>query len=306
MSKTELFVRKQTGGVYTVASEKSTTGNIFWVDSGATSGGSDATGYGKSPASPFLTLDYAIGNCVADNGDIIYVMAGHAESLTGATSCVLDVNGVQVIGLGCGYSMPKFTLSTAAAATISVTAPNCHLENLWLYSTYTGGITAGITAGALADGLVIKNIVMEESANTTEFLIGISVAAACHHVTIDGLQFFGVIGGDNSQCIKFVGASNFSIVRNCLIYGDFSGAAIDALTAASTYMTIENNIVWNIDGSAGLVISVKSDTTGMMAYNNCFANKNNVCPVGAAMAYNQCYTTNAAAKNGYLLPSADS
>jgi hypothetical protein len=306
MSKTELFVRRQTGGTFTAVSEQSTTGNIFWVDSGATSGGANSTGYGKSPASPFLTIDYAVGKCEANNGDVIYVMPGHAESLTGATSLAVDVAGIKIIGLGCGYSMPKLTYTTAAAATIAITAENCHLENLWLYSTYTGGITAGITASAAAGGLVLKNLVMEESANTCEFLIGVSIAAAAHHVVIDGLQFFGVIGGHNSECIKFVGASNFSVVKNCIIYGDFSGAAVDALTAASTYMTIENNIVWNIDSTAALVISVKSDTTGMMAYNYCFANKNNVAPVGAAMSFSQCFTTNAQNKNGYALPANDS
>jgi hypothetical protein len=305
MAKTELFVRKQNAGVFTAVTEQSSTGNIWWVDSGATSGGADAAGYGRSPASPFLTLDYAIGKCTASNGDVIYVMPGHAESIVGASTLTLDVAGVKIIGLGSGLSIPKFTYTTAAAATFNITAANCHVENLYLYANYTGGVAAGITVGALADGLVLKNIVMEESANTTEFLIGISIAAACHQVTIDGLQFFGVDGGSDTQCIIFVGASNFSVVKNCVIYGDFSGAAIDALTAASTYMTFEKNLVWNTDTTAALVISVKSDTTGMMAYNYCFAPKNNVCPVGAAMAFVQNYTTNVANKNGFYLPAVD-
>ena len=306
MAKTELFVRKQNAGVFTAVTEQSSTGNIWWVDSGATSGGADSAGYGKSPASLFLTLDYAVGNCTASNGDVIYVMPGHEEDLVGATSLTLDVAGIKVVGLGSGLSIPKFTLKTAAAATVNITAANCHVENIYLYANYTGGVTAGITVGALADGLVLKNIIMEESANTTEFLIGISIADACNHVTIDGLQFFGVDGGSNTQCIIFAGVSNFSVVRNCLIYGDFSGAAIDALTKASTYMTIANNLVWNTDTTAALVISVKSDTTGMMAYNYCFAPKNNICPAGAAMAYVQNFTTNVANKNGFYLPAVDS
>ena len=305
MAKTELFVRKQNAGVFTAVTEQSSTGNIWWVDSGATSGGADAAGYGRSPASPFLTLDYAIGKCTASNGDVIYVMPGHAESIIGASTLTLDVAGVKIIGLGSGLSIPTFTYTTAETATFNITAANCHVENLYLYANYTGGVAAGITVGALADGLVLKNIVMEESANTTEFLIGISIAAACHQVTIDGLQFFGVAGGSDTQCIIFVGASNFSVVKNCVIYGDFSGAAVDALTAASTYMTFEKNLVWNTDTTAALVISVKSDTTGMMAYNYCFAPKNDVCPVGAAMAFVQNYTTNVANKNGFYLPAVD-
>lgn len=302
MSKTELFVRKYGGGVFSVVNEAMTTGNVWYVDSGA---GTDSTAYGKNPDTPFATLDYAIGKCTASNGDIIFVMPGHAENIVGASTLTLDVAGVKIIGLGSGLSIPKFTYTTAAAATFNITAANCHVENLYLYANYTGGVAAGITVGALADGLVLKNIVMEESANTTEFLIGISIAAACHQVTIDGLQFFGVAGGSDTQCIIFAGASNFSVVKNCVIYGDFSGAAIDALTAASTYMTFEKNLVWNTDTTAALVISVKSDTTGMMAYNYCFAPKNDVCPVGAAMAFVQNYTTNVANKNGFYLPAVD-
>jgi hypothetical protein len=301
--KTELFVRRKHGGTFTAVNENSSTGNIFWVDSGSSTGANSAN-YGKSPSSPFLTVDYAIGKCTANNGDVIYVMAGHAETLASATAMAVDVAGVKIIGLGCGYSMPKLTLS-AAASTIAVTAENCHLENLWLYNSFTGAVAAGITASAAASGLVLKNLVMEESANSTVYTLGISVATTANHVVIDNLHFFGVIGGAAVSAIKFVGASNFSVVKNCLIYGDFSGAAIDALTAASTYMTIENNIVWNIDTSAGLVISAKSDTTGMMAYNCCRANKDNVCPVGAAMSFVQNLTCNAAEKNGYLLPAVD-
>jgi hypothetical protein len=305
MSKTELFVRKQTGGMYTLAQKYSTTGNIFWVDSGATSGGADSTNYGKSPASPFLTIDYAIGKCTANNGDIIYVMPGHAETLSGATSLAIDVAGIKIVGMGAGYSIPKLTLS-AAASTIAITAENTHLENLWLYDAFTGAVTAGITASAAAGGLVLKNIIMEESASNAVFTLGISVAAAAHHVVIEGLQHYGVAGGAAVSAIKFVGASNFSVIKNCVIYGDFSGAAVDLTTAASTYLTVRDNYVHNVDGSAGLTISAHASTTGMMAYNNTYSAKSNVVPVAAAMAFNENKTTNVLGAQGFLLPAVDS
>lgn len=306
MAKTELFVRKQNAGVFTAVTEQSSTGNIWWVDSGATSGGADAAGYGRSPASPFLTLDYAIGKCTASNGDVIYVMPGHAESIVGASTLTLDVAGVKIIGLGSGLSIPTFTYTTAETATFNITAANCHVENLYLYANYTGGVAAGITVGALADGLVLKNIVMEESANTTEFLIGISIAAACHHVVIDGLKFFGVAGGTNSGCIVFAGASNFSIVKNCYIYGDFSGAVIDATGAASTFITLLDNIVHNVDTGAGLTFSAHSGTTGICANLAAFGNLDTATPTGAAMAFFQSYVTNAAGAQGIYKPAQDS
>ena len=39
MAKTELFVRKTSGGVFTVVNESVTTGNIYFVDSGSSTGG---------------------------------------------------------------------------------------------------------------------------------------------------------------------------------------------------------------------------------------------------------------------------
>jgi len=303
MAKTELFVRKYGGGVFSVVNETMTTGNVWYVDSGA---GTDSAAYGKNPDTPFATLDYAIGKCTASNGDIIFVMPGHAESIVGASTLTLDIAGVKIIGLGSGLTIPTFTYTTDATATFNITAANCHVENLYLYSNFEDGITAGITVGALADGLVLKNIIMEEGANTTEFLVGISVTAACHHVTIDGLKFYGVAGGTDSSCIVLAGASNFSIIKNCEIYGDFSGAVIDATGAASTFLTLKDNILHNVDTGAGLTFSAHSSTTGICANLAAFGNLDTATPVGAAMAFFQSFVTNAAGAQGIYKPAQDS
>jgi hypothetical protein len=214
------------------------------------------------------------------------------------------VIGISIIGLGNARLRPTLTF-TAAASTISVTAANCTIEGLVLYSTFTNGVTAGVTAGALADGFTMRNCEFEESANTTEFLIGISIAAACHHVTLDGVVFLGVDGGTDSSAVIFVGASDYSVVKNCIMYGDFSAAVIDSTTAASLYQTFTNNIITNIDTSAGLGISAHANTTGTMAYNNFTLLKNNVGPVGAAMGMVENLVTNALGVQGYSLPARD-
>lgn len=303
MGKTELFVRKQPGGLFSVVDESLTTGSIFWVHSGT---GTDAAGYGSNPDSPLATIDYAVGLCTASKGDRIYVMPGHAEAITAATSCVVDVIGVQIIGLGSGSLQPTLSFTTAAAATVSVTAANVLIQNIRFYSNFTDGIAAGVTLGAAADGFRMKNCRFEEAANTKEFLIAVSVAAACHDVVIDGFEFFGVTGGSDTQCIKFAGASNFSKVKNFAIYGDFSGAAIDALTAASTYMEIGPGVIVNDDTAAGLSVSVHASTTGMMHDLRILQAKDTAGPAGAAMAYCEVYASNAAGAQGILKPAADS
>jgi len=49
------------------------------VDSGV-----DSTD-GRSPKTAFGTIDEAVNKCTACNGDKIVVMAGHAETISGAT-----------------------------------------------------------------------------------------------------------------------------------------------------------------------------------------------------------------------------
>src|SRR3990167_2616461 len=84
-----------------------TTGNVFFVDSGA-SLAVDDTAHGDSPERPFATLDYAVGQCTASNGDIIYVMPGHAETISADSGVDVDVAGVTIIGVGRGASRPTF------------------------------------------------------------------------------------------------------------------------------------------------------------------------------------------------------
>lgn len=298
MSSGPLLFSRKPGGPVVFLDGGATTGNVFFVDSNT---GTNSTSYGTAPDTPVATINYAVGLCTANKGDRIYVMPNHAETISGATSLVVDKAGVSIIGVENG---PLLTFS-AAASTISVTAANCTIENIRCYSDYTNGVTAGITVGASADGLKLKNIRMEEAANTKEFLIGVSVAAACHDVEIDGFEFYGVTGGTDSQCIKFAGASNFSKITNFKIYGDFSGAPIDALTAASTYLTIGPGVIVNDDVTAGLSVSVHASTTGMMRHLDILQAKDTVGPAGAAMAYTQVLVSNAAGAQGILKPVAD-
>ena len=304
MAKTELFVRQQPGGMFAVVNQNVTTGSIFFVDSVT---GTNGVGYGQNPDAPVATIDYAVGLCTASKGDIIYVLPGHAEAITAATSLVVDVAGVRIVGLGVGRLRPTLTFTTVATATISVTAANCSLENLVMKAAFTDGITVGVTVAATATGFRLINCVMEESLNTQEFLTGVSVGAAAHYLVIDGLEFLGVAGGSTVSAIVLAGGSNFHRIVNCTLYGDFSGAAIDASAAtASTYVTQSFNTIFNTDLTASLGIANHATTTGMMCYNNFFLPSANIGPTGAAMGLVENLVTNVAGLQGFSLPARDS
>lgn len=119
------------GGVPVTGAGAVLPNNVFWVNS---TGGSDTNDgvRGRSKDSPFATIDYAIGICTASKGDVIYVMPGHAETLTNTSRITMDVTGVSVIGLGMGSLKPTLTFGTDTTADINVTAANCLLKNFRL------------------------------------------------------------------------------------------------------------------------------------------------------------------------------
>lgn len=271
-------------------------GDVYYVDDGGTDSASGVRG--KTPDKPFASIDFAIGQCAANQGDRIFVLPGHAETISTATGLVADIAGISIIGIGEGEDRPKLTLS-AAASKVSITAASVRFENFILISSYSGGVNIGVSLGASANGCVLKDLEFRETANTKEWLIGINVAADCDNILIDGLRYFGIAGGSTTNVIKFAGGSDYSIVRNFLIFVDASGAPIDALTAASLFMTIGNGVLHNLDTTAGLSVSVKSDTTGFMHDLRISQLKNGVFVAGAAMAISEVYISNVIFKQGF-------
>ena len=302
MARTELFSRRQPGGQFAVIDVTRAPGDIFFVSSGT---GTDAAGYGLSPDTPVATLDYAMDLCTASKGDQVILMPGHAEALVGATSCVLNVAGVEVIGIGNGTLQPTFTLGTADAATISVTAANVRISNIKIISDLAD-VVAGITAANTADGLVVENCWFTDGAAAKELVIGLSVAAACDRVIIRDNFFSTVDGGGCASAIKLVGATANSVIRDNYIHGDYSAACLDGATAGGTYIHIKGNEMWNTDGAAGLAISLHATTTGAVVNNYCLGGKDGTSAIAAAgTLVCENYGTNAAGASGLIKPAVD-
>lgn len=277
-----------------------TTGNYFFVDSGTGAAGNSGT----SVDYPLATIDQAINKCTASNGDVIIVFPGHAETISGATSLVMDTAGVSVIGLGSGALRPTLTYS-ATASIINVTAADCRLENLLIVGN-VDNIVTGIAASAAADGLVLKDIEMRDGAANKEFLVGVSIAAACTDVTIDGFKFRG-LGGGMTNCILCAGAADRFTLVNSYINCDASDYVLDAVTAASVDVVVRNNLIINIDTGAGLAVGFHNSSTGFVADNRVMNLKDTVGPfAGTGLAYAENYGSNAANASGIILPAVDS
>lgn len=106
-------------------------GNVWWVNSatGANGGGNDGT-----RERPFATLDYAIGRCTANNGDIILLAPNHAETVTGIGGITADVAGISIIGLGNYNQRPRFLMDGATTVTFAVSAADVSISNIVMAS----------------------------------------------------------------------------------------------------------------------------------------------------------------------------
>jgi hypothetical protein len=235
-----------------------TTGGVYFVDSGAARG-SDANA-GTSPDLPMATLDGAIGRCTASNGDIIFVMPGHAESVA-ATDVTCDVAGVSIIGLGHGDNRPTFTFA-ATGSTFNVTASDVRLSNL-IFVPGIAAVLYGITLSSGASGTEIDNCEFKLHA-TLEFTNMILAVAGADDVVIRDNNFFGLDGTAGATAIRMNGIDRVRIIRN-LFQGNFSTGVIEAVTAACMQVTIAGNIIQN-HAAAG-TITMLTTSTGVITDN---------------------------------------
>ena len=203
------------------------TGNVFFVDSGHDLA-ADAGNAGQRNQ-PFATVDFAVGQCTANNGDVIYVLPGHAETLSAADAIDIDVASVSVIGIGNGTDRPTFTYDNAA-----------------------GEIVIG------ADNVLVENIVC--NASVTTVLIGISIEDGVDYATIRNCQFgVDATGTDEFNATIHIANNNTgTVIENCIIDNGLGAAVAGIHMDADTAMTtIRGNIIRGDYSTANIV----GDTT---------------------------------------------
>jgi hypothetical protein len=249
-----------------VGEETMTTGNVFFVDSGHTSA-SDGN-LMDAPDAPGATIDAAMAKCTANNGDIIFVMPGHAEDIA-ATDITMDVAGVWVRGLGWGASRPTLTF-TATGSTIAMSADSTRISNLRLVP----GIAAVVAAVTMTgDDLIVENCETVVHA-TSEFVslisAGVTTAGSDRSIIrnnkLASLHTAGATSG-----ILLTGCDDLVIVGN-VVTGHFGEHALDNTTAGTADEILRAYIADNTfrnDSSTGGDLAVELDdaATGMFAGN---------------------------------------
>lgn len=252
-----------------------TTGKIFFVDSTAINTKGDDTNHGNTPQSPFATIDFAIGQCQADRGDIIKVLTGHEETLTAAGAINLDVAGVTIEGLGEGDSRPRLTFASSTAASITLNAASCRLVNLIFDMTGIDALGPGSTGGVqvlAADG-VVKNCRFIIATTGNQVLNALLLTAASVRAKVLYNEFDGPITAGPGSAILMTGAGVTTVegieIGWNRIVGNFTSAAIVFnMTDTIINAFIHDNII-TAGGTAQdcLSITVGLGSSGIVANN---------------------------------------
>lgn len=184
-------------------------GEVFWVNnSGVLAkggvGGSD--GNDGTYLRPFSTIAKAISMATASRGDVILVMPGHSETISSAGALAFSKAGVALVGLGVGTLRPTLSYTTAATASVTVTAANVTISNIRCVANF-----ADVTR---AFNVTATNLHLD----SVEFMEG--------GADLNFVDYIDCSGGDNT-------ADNLR-VTNC------RGTAIDA--AQDSFLTITGTI----------------------------------------------------------------
>ena len=253
---TKLFVNKQSGGMFNVIDRELYPGNIFWVDSG-NSDASDAASFGANPQLPFATLDFAVSQCTASNGDVIFLMPGHAESKAAAGSIfALDVAGISVVGLGEGAARPTFTFSHTGVAT-TISAASISVKNIVLVAG-VDSITAPMTISA-ADWQLID--VEWRDTTDVEFVRAFLTDANADRGLVKGCYYNGYEGGNaNVNFARLVGNDSVTF-EDCKFLGKVTTAVIEFHTTLCTKIVVKN-CDFHVDSTTDFTKNIVDTVTG--------------------------------------------
>jgi hypothetical protein len=232
------------------------TGNAWFVDSGS---GSD-TNPGDSVEVPFATIDKAVGKCTADNGDVIYVMPGHAETISTAAQIAVDVNGITIRGMGTGTARPTLTFSSLVTADIDISANSVKIENI-LFKAGVDNLTAPLHI--TGTDCFLENCEFQDT-TSYEADIWILTTADADRLKLKGCFHNGdtATGNALTSFIRLIGVDDFK-AEDCEFSGTYGTAVIEFHTTACKDAFISNckfNVASTTDLSKNVVATIGSNT----------------------------------------------
>lgn len=285
-------------------------GNVYWVDSGATSAG----GRGDF-RQPFLTLAAALTYAASNgtgNGDIIMVKPGHSETITGAGGITMSSShaGMAVIGLGTGALRPNFLMDGGTSVTALISGANCSMQNLVFTGGHDGIVTCFDVTGV---NFYAKNLEFADNTTAEHFLCCFTASGADN--TADGLwvercRFFSIDSGITNFISLIGSAKNVTVLDNYVCN--------DAATAAGLILCATGKILTGFEcgrnkficgnTSTDILIDNDATTNSGIVYDNYVGHHDTgaaiIIDVDGVRLFNN-YTAEADTTSGAVKPAAD-
>lgn len=288
------------------------TGNAFYVNSntGNDSGSADGT-----ITKPFATLQYAKSRCTANNGDTVFAMPGHAETISSATVFTCTVADIAYVGLGTGSRRPTLTFTTATTANIPVSAANNTFYN-FLFVANFADIASFITIAA-APEFCVDSCEFRDTSSILNALVCVTTTVT---VNADGFTFInnrilslGTTAGSTTIVVAGTMA-RLTINDNWYVGAVLNNTAAllehGALNITSLEMARNKVYRPNTDTATGAILIKTTATANTgMAYDNkvgcldaagiiLFTANSDYAPINNLV-------TGAVNASGFLLPAAD-
>lgn len=268
-SRTGLFALSGAQGVTSIEDMMQTTGRRFFVHKTRGDGGT-TSGFGDNPDRPFRTIDQAINVIAAavtagtlDASDVknVVAMPGHTETISDATSLVMDQANVALIGDNGarGNARPTITFDHDDG-NIPISGINCSMSNFLFLTTGTIDVTKGITVTAAS--CLLKGIEMIETANDSQFVDAVS-CSGCARLEVEDFTFFGLVGGDATQsAIQVTDTSQFVHLHGIYIVGEFAVGGIE--TGAVLDVRLEDLMIEQRHATSDRCCEISTTATGFM------------------------------------------
>jgi hypothetical protein len=297
-------------------------GEVFWVsNSSALMTGQKAGSNGNKGTfnAPFATIDYAVDRCTASRGDIIFVKPGHTETISNATTLVLDKAGVAIIGLGQGSMRPTLTFSTATTANVPVTAANITVHNILHVANFADIVSAYTATGTnTPTDFVIDSCEFRDTSSILNFLktfTGNATAGSVNGFTYSSNKVFGLATTAASQAVIFAAANDrCNFLDNFVVYPVLNDTAtlVDFGANSQTNLNMGRNKVFRPSTSTtgGSLFSGGSTASTGYVYDNYSWHLDNsaglLAPTGTKLGFQNNYSmiTGAADKSGLINPAA--
>ena len=228
---------------YTFLGNYPTSGNYYFVDNQSSYAQDSCVRNGGTWDQPLNTIDAAIGCTTANNGDIIFVAAGHSENVSSESYIDMDVATTRLVGLGKGRNRSTLVW-TNKSGMVEAGASNVGIENFVLDMSFNTGADTGVSVTSGATNFYFANnevILSDKSGGKVGHAIYLS-------------------GGTGAQIVNsnFLSGLSDSVTSSAVTEVIFIASGVDDVLIKDTYIQAYG------PAASGLISAASSRVSGFV------------------------------------------